>query len=134
MTKSGLFRLISVLIIFLSIVGVCLFEDRMVVSALNSVKVYCYEIEMAAEKAGGIVNGEVASLVDNLEYSWREDEEKLCYMTNHKAMEALGVEIVRLRTYIDEEEPIEFFTSIEIIKSYVESFQHFMGASFQNIL
>ena len=42
--------------------------------------------------------------------------------------------VMTLKTYIDEEEEIEFFVSLEIIKHYVETFQHFMGASFHNIL
>lgn len=134
MTKLGWFKVISFVLIFLFLVVICIVEDRVVVSALNNVKQYCYSIEMATEKNDGIANGEVASLVDNLEYSWKRDEEKLCFLVNHKSLEQLGVEIVRLKTYIDEEEQIEFFISLEIIKSYVESFQHYMGASFNNFL
>lgn len=134
MTKYGWFKLISIFIILAVLIGLCVLEDRLVVTSLDEVKRFCYEIETVAEENGGIVNGEVASLVDNLEYSWREHESALCFMVNHKSIEQLGVEIVRLKTYIDEEEPIEFFTSLEIIKHYVENFQHFMGASFHNIL
>ena len=114
--------------------AICVIEDRLVVHSLNHVKEYCYQIEAAAESGGGIVNGDVASLVENMEYDWKRDEEKLCLLVNHKSVEQLGIEIVRLKTYIDEEEPIEFFTSLEIIKSFVESFQHLMGASFHNVL
>ena len=46
--------------------------------------IICY-IEVAIEKNGGIVNGEVASLVDNMEYSWKQDESSLCFMVNHKS-------------------------------------------------
>lgn len=134
MTKYIWFKLISILAIVLIMIGLCVFEDRLVVSALDTVNRYCYEIEIAAEKNGGIVNGEVSSLVDNLQYQWKKNEGTLCFMVNHKSIEQLGVEIVRLKTYIDEEESIEFFVSLEIIKHYVETFQHFMGASFHNIL
>lgn len=133
MTKTVLIKIISVLAIGLILVGLCLFEDRLVISSLAEVGEYVYEIEALA-KENGIVNGEVASVVDNLHYSWDENEKKLCFMVNHKSIEQLGIEIVRLKTYIDEEEPIEFFVSLEIIKHYVEKFQHFMGASFHNIL
>ncbi|MGN1201196.1 MAG: DUF4363 family protein [Candidatus Caccovivens sp.] len=134
MTKYGYFKLFSILIIFATLVSICVIEDRLVISSLDAVNRYCYEIEEVANREGTIVNGEVASLVDNLEYSWRENESSLCFLANHKSMEALGIEIVRLKTYIDEEEPIEFFTSLEIIKHYVETFQHFMGASIHNVL
>ena len=134
MTKIVWFRLICVLLIFGILVGVCVIEDRIVISSLTKVSYLCREIEIASEKNNGIVNGEVASLVDNLEYYWDKDESKLCFLANHKSIEQLGMEIVRLKTYIDEEEPIEFFVSLEMILHYVEKFQHFMGASAHNIL
>lgn len=134
MTKVGVFKLVSFLVIVAILVAICVVEDRLVSDSLMQVKDYCYKIEMAAEENGGITSGEVASLVDNLEWSWKKNEGKLCFMVNHKSIEQLGVEIVRLKTYIDEMEEIEFFTSLEIIKHYVENFQHFMGASFHNIL
>lgn len=134
MTKIGWFKLISLIAIVGVLIAICVIEDRLVINSLSEVKNYCYEIETSVEKNGGIVNGEVASLVDNLEYSWKKHESDLCYMVNHKSIESLGVEIVRLKTYINEEEDVEFLTSLEIIKDYVETFQHFMGASFHNIL
>ena len=134
MTKMGVFKLISTLVIFVTIVALCVVEDRLVTTSLQKVKAFCYQIESAAEKNDGIVNGEVASLVENMEIEWKHDESKLCLLVNHKSIEQLGVEIVRMKTYIDEDEEIEFFTSLEIIKSYVESFQHMMGASFHNVL
>lgn len=134
MTKSGHIKLFGVIIIVAVLIFVCVAEDRLVVRALNSVNSFCYEIEIEAEKQGGIVNGEVASLVENLDAQWKKDEAKLCLLVNHKSIEQLGVEIVRLKTYIDEDEETEFFTSLEIIKSYVESYRHLMGASFHNVL
>lgn len=134
MTKLNWYKVCIFFFVFLFLIFSCILEDRMVVYAMKNVRDYCYEIEMATESNNGIVNGQVASLVDNLEYSWKRDEEKLCYLVDHKSMEQLGIEIVRLRTYIDEEEPIEFFTSLEIIKKYVETFQHFMGSSYKNFL
>ena len=134
MTKYGWFKFASVLVLVGILIAICVVEDRLVINSLDEVNRYCYAIEAAVEKNDGIVNGEVASLVDNLEYAWAKSESSLCYMVNHKSIENLAVEIVRLKTYIDEEEPIEFYVSLDVIKNYVETFQHFMGASFHNIL
>lgn len=134
MTKANLIKYISLGVVFCLLVSISIIEDRLVVSSLQEVKKYCYEIEKMAQERGGIVNGDVVSLVDNLEYCWKANESKLCFLVNHKSIEQLGLEIVRLKTYIDEEEEIEFFVSLEIIKHYVETYQHFMGASFHNIL
>lgn len=134
MTKFGFIRLVAILALVGFLISICVIEDKLVTDSLKRVNNFCHQIEIAIEKNGGIVNGEVASLVDNMEYCWKKDEENLCYLVNHKSIENLGVEIVRLKTYIDEEEPIEFYVSLDIIKSYVESFQHFMGAGIHNVL
>ncbi len=134
MTKYGWFKFFCILVLIGILTAICVVEDRLVVNALGRVNRFCYEIEIAIENNGGIVNGEVASLVDNLEYNWNKDESNLCFVVNHKSIEPLGVEIVRLKTYIDEEEEIEFYVSLNIIKNYVETFQHFMGASLHNFL
>ncbi len=134
MTKWMWFKAVSVLFLVGVIIGICVLEDRLVMKALNAVNDTCYQIELAIDQNGGIVNGQVASLVDNLEYDWFKNEAALCFVVNHKSTEQLGVEIVRLKTYIDEEEEIEFYVSLNIIKNYVETFQHFMGAGVDNIL
>ena len=134
MTRAFWIKLSCVILILFVLVGLCVLEDRLVYISLKQVNDYCYEIEKTIEQKGGIFDGEVASLVDNLEYSWTKNESNLCFMVNHKSIEQLGQEIVRLKTYIDENEPIEFNVSLEMIKHYVEQFQHFMGASFHNIL
>ena len=134
MTKYTIFKIISVALIFAFLVGICVIEDRLVITSLEKVNNFCYEIENVAEKNNGILNEEVALLVDNLDDSWKKNESSLCFLVNHKSIEPLGVEIVKLKTYIDQNEEVEFFVSLELIKSYVESFQHFMGANFHNIL
>ena len=133
MTKYVWFKIVSVVVIVGILTAICVIEDRLVITSLEKVNDYCYEIEEVVKK-NGIVNGEVASLVDNLEYNWKENENVLCFLVNHKSIEQMAIEIVRLKTYIDEEEPIEFLDSLELIKHYVETFQHFMGANFHNIL
>ncbi len=134
MTKWMWFKVVSVILLLGVIIGICVLEDHLVTSALAMVNNRCYEIEVAIQENDGIVNGEVASLVENMEYEWFQKERGLCFLVNHKNTEQLGVEIVRLKTYIDEEEEIEFYVSLNIIKNYVETFQHFMGASVDNIL
>lgn len=134
MTKYTIFKLVSILFLVAGLVAVCVVEDRVALTSLNKVSDYCYEIESAVQKNGTIVSGEVTALVDNMEDYWEKQESQLCFMVNHKSIEPLGVEIVRLKAYIDEDEPIEFLVSLDLIKHYCQTFQHFMGANFHNIL
>ena len=115
MTKYVWFKIVSVVVIVGILTAICVIEDRLVITSLEKVNDYCYEIEEVVKK-NGIENGEVASLVDILEYNWNENENMLCFLVNHKSIEQMAIEIVRLKTYIDEEEPIEFLDSLELIK------------------
>lgn len=134
MTKFMWFQLVSILVILAILITVCVVEDDLVSSSLSLVDEYCYEIEVAISENDGIKNSDVCTLVDNLEYSWFANEWKLCYVVNHKSIQEIGVEISRLKSYIEEGDEKEFRASLELIKLYREQYEHFMGASLHNIL
>ena len=134
MTKFMWFQLVSILVILAILITVSVVEDSLVASSLSLVDEYCYEIEVAISENDGIKNSDVCTLVDNLEYSWFANEWKLCYVVNHKSIQEIGVEISRLKSYIEEGDEKEFRASLELIKLYREQYEHFMGASLHNIL
>lgn len=134
MTKFMWFQLVSILVILAILITVCVVENSLVSSSLSLVDEYCYEIEVAISENDGIKNSDVCTLVDNLEYSWFANEWKLCYVVNHKSIQEIGVEISRLKSYIEEGDEKEFRASLELIKLYREQYEHFMGASLHNIL
>ncbi len=134
MTKFMWFQTLSILLILLLLVTICVAEDKLVSNALLTIQEYVYEIESAVLKNDGIRNSEVNSLVENLEEKWFNAERNMCYVVNHKSIQEIGVEIVKLKTYIEENDPTEFAVSLELIKLYFEQYQHFMSANFKNIL
>ena len=134
MTKFMWFQCLSIFSILVILVLVCVLEDNLVSSALYDVRNYCYQIEASVEENGGILNNDVARLVDNMEDNWFKYEWNLCYMVNHKSIQEIGVEISKIKTYMEENDKKEFMASLELIKLYEEQYHHFMGASFHNIL
>lgn len=134
MTKFMWFQLCSLVTILAILIGVCVIEDRLVTSTLENVSDYCYRIEEAVTEHDGILNNDVATLLDNMEDKWFKNEWKLCYMVNHKSIQEIGVEISKMKTYMEESDRKEFMASLELIKLYEEQYHHFMGASFHNIL
>ncbi len=134
MTKFMWFQLVSIFVILALLITICAVEDKLVSDALSSVSEYCYQIENAMLENDGIKNNDVNSLVENLEESWLSNERSLCYVVNHKSIQEIGVEIIKLKTYIEEDDIKEFSVSLELIKLYSEQYNHFMGANFKNIL
>ena len=127
-------RYINFLLIFLLLVGICVAEDLVVSSSLNEVQEYCFKIEQIVDENDNLKNMEVVMAIENLEYSWLEDESTMCYLVNHKSVQEIGQEIAKLKLYIASDDIDAFKVSISAIKSYCHSYLHFMGANLHNVL
>lgn len=128
------FHYINFGLIFLFLVAICVIEDQVVDKSLNETQQYCYALEQVVERDGSLESMEVALLVDNFEYTWERDEERLCYMVNHKSIQDIGTEISKMKSYVGSNDVDAFKVSMESIKYFCESYMHFMGASLHNIL
>ena len=134
MTKFKWFQLISILVLLGVLVYVVVIEDVLVKESLDSVSKYCLQIEATYAQMGGIKNSEIVRLTDNLEDSWLKNEERLCFLVNHKSIQEIGVEISRLRSYLEKDDDKEFCASLNLVQLYAEQYNHFMGASIHNVL
>lgn len=133
MTRT-IFHIANFVIIIVLLVFVCIAEDSVVKSSLARVQDFCEEIEQEVALSSSLKTRKICNLVDNFEYAWKQDEEKMCLLVDHKAIEQIGIEIIRLKNYIYQDEPIEFGVSLQIIEGYTHSYLHFMGANWQNII
>lgn len=131
---KNILHYINFIFICLVLVGICILEEVIVSNSLQEVQARCYKIEKLLENSDGLKNMDLVVAVDNLEYIWTQDESNMCFMVNHKNIQEIGQEIVRLKTYIAHDETIEFKVSLEEIKHYCYGYLHFMGASVHNIL
>ena len=132
--KRTILHLINFALILAFMITICVVEDRIVKTSLEKVEEYCYEIEALAYDATDLRTRELALLVDNLAYEWKIDESNMCFLVDHKSVQEIGTEIVRLKNYITENEIIEFKISLELIRNYTHTYLHFMGASWHNVL
>ena len=132
--KSKIFHYINFVFILLVLIGICVAEELIVSSSLQEVHSYCYKIEQLLDDRESLKDMQVVMAVDNLEDVWTKEESLMCFMVNHKNIQEIGQEIVRLKTYITQDEMVEFKVSLEEIKHYCYGYLHFMGASFHNVL
>ena len=128
------FHYINFIVIFLIIVGVCITEDIIVSKSLYEVQQRCFELEDLIDEHYDLKNMGIVLSIDNLEYRWIKDEEKLCYLVNHKSIQEIGQEIAKLKLYIADNDIAASKVSIELIKYYCHSYLHFMGANIHNVL
>ena len=127
-------HIINFIIIALLLVVICVGEELTVSLSLQDIQNRCLEIEKIVEEEKSLKTAQLVLAVDNLDYSWEQEESKLCYMVNHKNVQEIGQEIVKAKQYISEDNIEEFKVSIELIKFYCHSYLHFMGANIHNVL
>ena len=126
--------IVSVIFIFLFLIGICIFEDVVVTTSVKIVNEDCMKIEEMVEGLKDIRTMEIVMAVENLEYAWTKNEGNMCYLVNHKSIQEIGVEISKLKGFLENNELNDFKSSLDAIKFYSHSYLHFMGASLHNIL
>ena len=128
------FQYINFLVILLLIVAICVVEEVVVSKSLFEMHTRVLAIEKIVEEKDDLLNIDVVMEIENLEYVWTIDEEKLCYLVNHKNIQEIGQEIAKLKRYIADNDIPAFKVSLELIKFYCHSYLHFMGANVHNVL
>lgn len=125
---------INFVLIFLFLIGICVVEEVIVSSSLQAVQNDVLAIEEMLSRKDGLMDSELIMQVDNLEYTWSQNESKMCYMVNHKSIQEIGIEIARLKGCIVIDNIDDFRISLEHLTLYTHSYLHFMGASIHNVL
>ena len=128
------FHYFNFILIIILLVGICVAEDLVVSNSLKDIQSRCYQLEEIIEVRDDLKNMEIVLAVDNLEYSWLENEESMCFMVNHKNIQEIGQEIAKIKLYIASNDIDAFRVSLEEIKFYCHSYLHFMGANWHNVL
>lgn len=128
------FHYFNFILIIILLVGICVAEDLVVSNSLKDIQSRCYQLEEIIEVRDDLKNMEIVLAVDNLEYSWLENEESMCFMVNHKNIQEIRQEIAKIKLYIASNDIDAFRVSLEEIKFYCHSYLHFMGANWHNVL
>lgn len=125
---------INFALITLFLIAICILEEVTVSTSLRQTQEDCFLIEASVDRLDSVKNMEIAIMVDNLEYDWKQNESNMCYLVNHKSVQEIGQEIAKLKLYIASDDVANFKVSIEVIKFYCHSYLHFMGANIHNVL
>ena len=128
------FVITNIIIIFLFLISICIVEDLVVTNGVKEVNEDCMAIEEIVDHMDDLRTMEVVMAVENLEYNWKRNESAMCYLVNHKSIQEIGLEISKLKGYLENNESNDFMSSLDAIKFYSHSYLHFMGASLHNVL
>lgn len=129
-----IFSRIMLALIFVFLVAMCVLEDWLATSALQTLQDDCTRIEALSLDLENLSDMQLSLAVDTLEYNWTNNESNLCYLVNHKSIQEVGMEIAKLKVYQAENDVKEFRASLEAVKFYSHSYRHFMGANLHNVI
>ncbi|MBO7526793.1 MAG: DUF4363 family protein [Clostridia bacterium] len=81
-----------------------------------------------------INNKEIILKTNELNDFWDKYENLLCFFINHKDMQEMGIELKKMQSYAEYNVKEEYFTSLNLVIHYTDTFNHIMGLSLQNLI
>ena len=128
--KRGVF--ISIIIIFL--IGICTLEQKLVDNTLIMLKEKTDNLIIIIPEYENIINKEIILKTNELNDFWDKYENLLCFFINHKDMQEMGIELKKMQSYAEYNVKEEYFTSLNLVIHYTDTFNHIMGLSLQNLI
>ena len=129
-----IFSKIMLALIFVFLIGISVAEEIIIDNGLTQAMNDCLYLENISQNQQDLRLQKIALAVDDLEYHWKENERKMCFLVNHKNIQEIGLEISKMKVYQQENDVKEFKACLDAVKFYSQSYLHFMGANLHNVL
>ena len=121
-------------IIIVFLIGCCVSEEIIVTNYLKDIDGQVAEIQAYVKDKDKLNTSEILFMVENLDEDWKNKENILCMIVNHKDIEDIGLEIARLKSNIATSQVEDFNASLSLIRFYAKTYHHVMGTNLYNIL
>lgn len=121
-------------IIIVFLIGCCVSEEIIVTNYLKDIDSQVAEIQAYVKDKDKLNTSEILFMVENLDEDWKNKENILCMIVNHKDIEDIGLEIARLKSNIATSQVEDFNASLSLIRFYAKTYHHVMGTNLYNIL
>ena len=129
-----IFSKIMLALIFVFLIGISVAGEIIIDNGLTQAMNDCLYLENISQNQQDLRLQKIALAVDDLEYHWKENESKMCFLVNHKNIQEIGLEISKMKVYQQENDVKEFKACLDAVKFYSQSYLHFMGANLHNVL
>lgn len=127
-------RGLLIISIFLTLVGLCIFEEIYLKSNLELLFAKSQELISLVENNENVNNEVIISKIEELEDFWTKTESYFCIVVNHINMEEAGEQISKIVSLSKLNKKDELLVEINLLSYYAESYQHILVPNIQNIL
>lgn len=122
-----------VLIIIAVLAAICITEQLMVTNYLSTIEKKVTQLTEFVGDTDNINSQEIYDKVVEIETTWTNYENTLCFLVNLKDIEDIGIELTKMKVYIVENNATEFKASLALLLYYIDGYYNLMGISFENI-
>lgn len=122
-----------ILLLGFAIIGAVVWEQIYVVNTIDNLKSKTSALYDTIFNSDNVNTNQIINSVEELDDYWKERENFLCIIFNHKDIEKVGEQITKLTVLTLQNSKQEAEYEVELLKYYVEGYEHIMGVTFQNI-
>ncbi|MBQ7884563.1 MAG: DUF4363 family protein [Clostridia bacterium] len=126
-------RTLGIILICLFLIGLCIADELLVDSTLHQIKLTGNKLYAYAQQLDSVNDKQLITEANNLLEFWSSRESILSFLSNHKDIREMGIELTKMIAYAKQDIREEFNASLELVIYYTDAFHQVMGISFQNI-
>lgn len=126
-------RGLLVIFIALCLIGGIVWEQIFVNDCINNIKQKTSNLYNLIINCEGDVSEDIVNETELFDKYWKDKENWLCLVINHKDMEKVGEQITKLTILTRQNELQQCQFEAELLKYYVEGSEHILCVTFQNI-
>lgn len=127
-------RGIVILIIFATLIGLCVWEDVYIKTNLKKLQTFSNDLLVTITEEENINSLKVQNEIDNLEAFWTKTENYFCIVIHHINLEEVGEQINKIKTLSLQNKKEETIVEVNLLIYYSKSYNHLIVPSIQNIL
>lgn len=126
-------RYFVIVIILFLLAGALVWEQIFINQSIDILKEKSQEVYEIVTTSENISSQSVLRKVEDLNNFWTKRESELCLVINHKDMEKVGEQITKLYSLCEQNDISQANIEVDLLKYYVDGYEHIMRLTFQNI-
>lgn len=126
-------RIIVIILLSLILAGSLIYEQIFINDSVTLLKTKCQDVYDTIHQSVNINDESIIKKVSELNDFWSNRESQLCLIINHKDMEKVGEQIVKVLTLCKQNDTKQAIYEVDLLKYYTEGYEHIIKVTFQNI-
>ena len=126
-------RIIVIILLSLILAGSLIYEQIFINDSVTLLKTKCQDVYDTIHQSININDESIIKKVSELNDFWSNRESQLCLIINHKDMEKVGEQIVKVLTLCKQNDTKQAIYEVDLLKYYTEGYEHIIKVTFQNI-